>query len=71
MSQLIGARFVPLFLDFYLKANLGHPMMDAESFTIFQMLVADGTNTLLPLDELAATKGGHLRFDSSFLLVIR
>jgi hypothetical protein len=49
---------------------LGHHMMDVEPFAIFQMLVADRANALLPLDELAATKYGHLGFGSSLFPVI-
>jgi hypothetical protein len=45
-------------------------MMHVEVLAIFQMLVADGAEALLPLDELPATKRGHLRFGSSLLPVI-
>ena len=52
------------------SAFLGNHVMDVEVLAIFQMLVADRADTLLPLDELPATKRGHLRLGSSLLPVI-
>ena len=54
----------------FAPALLGNPMMDMEVLAIFQVLVADRANALLPLDELAATKYGHLGFGSSLFPVI-
>ena len=54
----------------FAPAFLGHHMMNVEFLAIFQVLVADRTDALLPLDELSATKRGHLRFDSSLLPVV-
>ena len=51
-------------------ALLGNHMMDMQFLTIFQVLVADRANPLLPLDELSATMGCHLRFGSSLLPVV-
>ena len=51
-------------------AFLGHHMMDVESLAIFQVLVTDRTEPLLPLDELPATKCGHLRLGSSLSPVV-
>jgi hypothetical protein len=45
-------------------------MMDVEFLAIFQVLVADRADALLPLDELSATKRRHLRFCSSLLPVV-
>ena len=51
-------------------ALFGNHMMNVEVLAIFQVLVADRTNALLPLDELSVTKRGHLRLGSSLLPVI-
>jgi hypothetical protein len=45
-------------------------MMHVEVLTIFQVLVADGADTVLPVDELSATKRSHLRLGSSLLPVL-
>jgi hypothetical protein len=45
-------------------------MMDMQFLTMFQVLVADRAEALLPLDELPTTKRGHLRLRSSLLPVI-
>jgi hypothetical protein len=45
-------------------------MMNVEDLAVFQVLVADWANTLLPVDELSATMCRHLRFGSSLLPVI-
>ena len=54
----------------FAPALLGNHMMDVEFLAIFQVLVADRTDALLPLDELPTTKRGHLRLRSSLLPVI-
>jgi hypothetical protein len=54
----------------FAPAFLGNRMMDMKFLTIFQVLVTDRTETLLSLDELAATKYGHLGFSSSLFPVI-
>ena len=54
----------------FAPALLGHHMMNVEGLAIFQVLVADRADALLPLDELSATKRGHLRLRSSLLPVI-
>ena len=54
----------------FTPAFLGHHMMNVEFLAIFQVLVADRTDALLPLDELSATKRSHLRFGSSLLPVV-
>lgn len=54
----------------FAPACLGHHMMDVEILAIFQVLVADRANALLPLDELSATVCRHLRFGSSLLPVV-
>jgi len=54
----------------FAPAFLGNHMMDMEFLAIFQVLVADRADALLPVDELSATKRGHLRFGSSLLPVI-
>ena len=51
-------------------AFLGHHMMDVESLTIFQVLVTDRTEAMLPLDEWPPTKFGHLRPGSSLSQVV-
>jgi hypothetical protein len=45
-------------------------MVNVQFLAIFQVLVADWANALLPLDELSAAKRGHLRLGSSLLPVI-
>jgi hypothetical protein len=45
-------------------------MMDVESLAIFQVLVTDRTEALLPLDELPTTKFGRLRLGSSLSPVV-
>jgi hypothetical protein len=54
----------------FAPAFLGNPMMNVKFLTIFQVLVTDWTETVLSLDELPATKRGHLRLSSSLLPVI-
>lgn len=54
----------------FAPAFLRDHMMSVEPFAIFQMMVADWTNALLPLDELAATIRRHLRFRSPLLPVV-
>ena len=54
--------FAPAFLRFH--------MMNVEGLAIFQVLVADRADTLLPVDELSATVCRHLRFGSSLLPVV-
>jgi hypothetical protein len=54
----------------FAPAFLGHHMMDVEILTIFQVLVADGADTVLPVDELLATQRHHLRPGSSLVPVI-
>jgi hypothetical protein len=49
---------------------LGNPMMNGKFLAIFQMLVADWADTLLPLNKLSATKRCHLRLSSSLLPVV-
>jgi hypothetical protein len=51
-------------------AVLGDHMMDVESLAIFQVLVTDGTEALLPLDEWPSTKFDRLRFGSSLSPVV-
>ena len=51
----------------FTPALLGNHMMHMEFLTIFQVLVADRADALLPLDELPATQRGHLRLRSSLL----
>ena len=51
-------------------ALLGNHMMDVEFLAIFQVLVADRADALLPLDELPATKRRHLGLRSSLLPVV-
>jgi hypothetical protein len=41
-------------------AFLGHHMMEVESLAMFQVLVTDGTEALLPLDEWPPTKFGRI-----------
>jgi hypothetical protein len=55
---------------FFTPAFLGNRMMNVQFLAIFQVLVADWANALLPLDELSATVSRHLRFGSSLLPVI-
>jgi hypothetical protein len=45
-------------------------MMNVKCLAIFQVLVADRANTLLPLDELAATMHCHLWLGSSLLPIV-
>jgi hypothetical protein len=40
---------------------LGNHMMPMQFFAIFQMLMADGTATVLSLDKLSVTKRRHVR----------
>ena len=54
----------------FAPALLGNPMMDMEVLAIFQVLVADRANALLPLDELSTAKRGYLQLGSSLLPVI-
>jgi hypothetical protein len=54
----------------FAPALLGHHLMDVEFLAIFQVLVADRADAVLPLDELSATKRSHLRFRSSLLPVV-
>ena len=54
----------------FAPALLGNHMMDVEFLAIFQVLVADRADALLPLDKLSATKRRHLRFRSSLLPVV-
>ena len=54
----------------FAPAFLGNHMMDMEFLAIFQVLVADRADALLPLDELSATERRHLRFSPSLLPVI-
>ena len=54
----------------FAPALFGNHMMNVEVLAIFQVLVAERTDALLPLDELLATKLSHLRFGSSLLPVI-
>ena len=54
----------------FAPAFLGNHMMDVEFLAIFQVLVADRADALLPLDELSATKRRHLRLGSSLLPVV-
>ena len=54
--------FAPAFLRFH--------MMNVEGLAIFQVLVADWADALLPLDELPATQRGPLRLRSSLLPVV-
>jgi hypothetical protein len=51
-------------------AFLGHHMMDVESLAIFQVLVTDRTEAMLPLDEWPPTKFSHLRLGSSLSPVV-
>jgi hypothetical protein len=51
-------------------ALFGNHMMDMQFLTIFQVLVADRADALLPVDELPATQRGHLRLRSSLLPVL-
>ena len=51
-------------------AFLGNHMMDMQFLTIFQVLVADRAEALLPLGELPATTRGPLRLRSSLLPVL-
>jgi hypothetical protein len=51
-------------------AFLGHHMMDVESLAIFQVLVTNGTEAVLPLDKWPPTKFGHLRLRSSLSPVV-
>jgi hypothetical protein len=44
--------------------------MDVESLAIFQVLVTDGTEALLPLDEWPSTKFNRLRLGSSLSPVV-
>jgi hypothetical protein len=46
-------------------AFLGNYMMHVEFLAIFQVLVTDRTEALLPLDEWPATQCGHLWLRSS------
>ena len=54
----------------FAPAFLGNHMMHVEFLAIFQVLVTDRTEALLPLDEWPATEFGHLRLGSSLLPVI-
>jgi hypothetical protein len=56
--------------DIFAPASLGLHMMHVEFFAVFQVLVADRANALLPLDELSVPKRRHLRFGSSLVPVI-
>jgi hypothetical protein len=49
---------------------LGNHMMHVQFFAIFQMLMADWTDTLLSLDKLSVTKHRHLKPGSSLPPVI-
>ena len=61
-SQIRKVLFAP--------ALLGNYMMNVKFLAIFQVLVADWADALLPLDKLPATKRGHLRLSSSLLPVV-
>ena len=54
----------------YAPALLGDHMVDVESLTMLQVLMTDGTAPLLSLDELPATKFGHLRLRPSLSPVV-
>ena len=45
-------------------------MVHVQFLAIFQVLMADRTDTVLPLDKLSVTKRRHLRLRSSLLPVI-
>ena len=45
-------------------------MMHVEVLAIFQVLVADRADALLPVDELPTTKRAHLNLGSSLLPVV-
>lgn len=51
----------------FAPAFLGNHMMDVESLAIFRVLVTNGADTMLPLNELSAMKRCHLRLSSSLL----
>jgi hypothetical protein len=54
----------------FAPALFGNHMMNVEVLAIFQVLVADRADALLPLDELPTTKRGHLNLGSSLLPVV-
>ena len=60
--QIREVIFAPVFLR--------HHMMNVECLAIFQVLVADRANALLPPDELTATMRCHLRLGSSLLPIV-
>ena len=51
-------------------AFLRNHMMDMEFLAIFQVLMANRADTLLPLDKLSVMKRRHLRLRSSLLPII-
>ena len=55
---------------FCASAFLGNHMMHVKFLAIFQVLVADRADAVLPLDELPATKRGHPRLGSPLLPVV-
>ena len=54
----------------FTPAFLRHHMMNVEYLAIFQVLMTDRANILLPLDELTATMRCHLRLGSSLLPIV-